>query len=134
MKKSVQMRHLSCPMHPLNPSWQALSQIDSVSKEILDLAIYLLQLGSFAEKEIDDYMNAGVSLDSHILGNNPMLDTALDLLGIPSDNTAQIGQSHENSFCRDYIKDVFIETIVEKEDYASFLKEVTKIKDIIKEK
>lgn len=126
------MGQRSYPKHPLNPSWQALSQIDSVKKEVLELAVYLLQLDRFAKKETDQYESAGVTINSHILDNDPILDTALDLIGIPSDNTVELGAGHENSFCRDYIKDVFIETVVEQEDYDSFIKEANELIELTK--
>lgn len=115
--------------HPKDPSWMGSLAREDPARGLFDLVKYLLRLARTSRLEFRRFSDAGVELDRHTLGNESLLDIALDLIGIPSDNTVEqeaihgypAGFFHDDTYCRDWIEDVFEVMVVEREDYDGFV-------------
>ncbi|MFC5049108.1 hypothetical protein ACFPK9_00550 [Rubritalea spongiae] len=118
--------------HPSDPKW--LNAVNNLTpSSITELVIYLLKLQRNAALDAERFSDASIEINSHLIENYALLDTALDLLGIPSDNTVQMaeehgypdGLCHDNVYCRDWTTDLFHAMIMKREDYQGFIAAAT---------
>lgn len=68
-----------------------------------DIAIKLLKMQKHLDLQLDSLSHVGCELTIKI----DTLDLALDVLGIPEDNTLEVGLFSNKTFCRDKFYDVF---------------------------
>ncbi|SKA72584.1 hypothetical protein SAMN02745704_00450 [Paucidesulfovibrio gracilis DSM 16080] len=108
-----------------------------------EIAVKLLQIGFSHDQQIEAIGELGFDCSYFSISDN-LEELALDVIGIPSDNTVELikqygeeeGMAHPDLFCRDWYTNVIYETMktgseIEafraiktiKEDYAKHLQE-----------